>query len=323
MCCTPNCRKFWKQLLLYSWRPKPSIIYSIIVYFIFSIIMIPLGIAILLKSNEIWEFKQRYDNIEECQNIKKCKINFEIKEKIEGPVYVYYNIKGFYQNHRRFVVSIISDQIEGKEDADVEMCDNMTTNSEMGKKISITNKSLNKEDTAIPCGIAAKLFFNDNFTLNKIEGGNTKSILISNKNISWESDVERFKNINLDKQWIDMTNERFINWMRIAPFENFIKTWGVINEDLDKGSYTVDIDSVWDVDLFGGEKILKFSQVNSYGGKNMFLAVCLLVFGALSFLLGIFMFIFYLKKIRKRKKKDDNVISNEEITSLYQNDFAR
>lgn len=321
MCCTKKCKKFWKNLLLWSFRPKPSIIYSIIVYLVFSIVMIPLGIVILQKSNEIWEFKQRYDNIEECENTKKCTLSFEISKKVKSPIYIYYNIKGFYQNHRRFGISIISDQIEGKKNADTENCDNLTTNKEMEKKISFTGKKLAEEETAIPCGIAAKLFFNDNFVLQKKNENGNLEIQIEDEKIAWESDVERFGNVDVDKQWIDMTKERFINWMRIAPFENFIKTWGVINQDLEIGSYSVVVDSVWDVQAFGGQKSVKLSQVNSYGGKNVFLASCLLVFGSVSLVFAIGMFFFYFLKIRKRKKEDD-VRFNEEITSLYQSNVV-
>ncbi len=61
--------------------------------------------------------------------------------------------------------SIIYDQLDGKSDADVEDCSDNTTNAEMGKTISVTGKPLNPNDTAIPCGIASKTIFNDNFEL--------------------------------------------------------------------------------------------------------------------------------------------------------------
>ena len=305
MCCSKKSKKFFKNLLLWSYRPKPSILYSIILYFIFAVVMIPLGFVILFKSNEIWEFKERYDNIEECQEKKTCSIKFSIEEKIKAPIYIYYGIKGFYQNHRRYVESIINDQMEGKENADTENCDNLKTNKEMGKTTAINGETLDENETAIPCGIAAKLFFNDNFKITK----NNVEIFIDDNNIAWDVDRERFKNLDLSKQWIDLENERFINWIKIAPFQNFIKTWGVINEDLDAGIYNVLIDSLWDVELFGGQKNIFLSQVNDFGGRNLFLAWSLLVVGFLSLFFG-FLFLLTLRKNKKLKKNDESIYSS-------------
>jgi len=47
---------------------------------------------------------------------------------MENPVYLYYEIDGFYQNHRRYVRSIDVKQMKGKGISDREVCDPFTTN---------------------------------------------------------------------------------------------------------------------------------------------------------------------------------------------------
>ncbi len=49
------------------------------------------------------------------------------------------------------------------------------------------------------------------------------------------------KSGNGDDQWTDVTNERFMMWMRAPLRSNFYTLWGVIDQDLDQGLYKLDI----------------------------------------------------------------------------------
>ena len=44
---------------------------------------------------------------------KYCKIKFEVKEDVPGPVYFSYQITGFYQNHKTMVQSRNHWQLKG------------------------------------------------------------------------------------------------------------------------------------------------------------------------------------------------------------------
>ena len=44
---------------------------------------------------------------------KNCVVNFTLTENVDGPLYVYYNLKNYYQNHRRYVKSRSALQLEG------------------------------------------------------------------------------------------------------------------------------------------------------------------------------------------------------------------
>lgn len=59
--------------------------------------------------------------------------------------------------------------------------------------MSYTGQILNEDDPATPCGLVAKSFFLDKFTLKKKSG---ETIAIDAKNIAWESDKQyKFKNV--------------------------------------------------------------------------------------------------------------------------------
>lgn len=154
-------------------------------------------------------------------------------------------------------------------------------------------KNLSGDDIANPCGLIAKSFFNDTFAMFTFNGD---PITIDEEDIAWESDVDKkFSRLDDDwqkDQWLDVENgiiylEHFIVWMRVSGLPNFRKLWGKIDQDLDKGTYRVVIDSKYSVSEFDVEKYVVISTVNSLGGKNEFLGIAYIVVGAISLALAI------------------------------------
>ena len=300
----------FKQQKLPGWRPVPTITSTTIIFFGFGAAFIVLGIIILIFSNKIEEVSYRYDEV--CKGKSECQITLKIKNYMEKDIMVYYQLNGFYQNHRRYVKSKSDDQLNGKDITyeamkDSQDCDPVITNKDMEKTISITNKELQEKDVAIPCGLIAKSFFNDNYKkwelLSKFEDNNHEIINVNESNIAWKADKElKYKNVNLDKQWIDMTNEHLIVWMRPAGLPNFRKLWGRINRSLEAGSdIRVTIDNNFDISSFNGEKYLILSTVNAFGGKNSFLGISYIVLGAISIILAIIFIIGYNLHSKKEK----------------------
>ena len=300
----------FKQQKLPGWRPVPTITSTTIIFFGFGAAFIVLGIIILIFSNKIEEVSYRYDEV--CKGKSECQITLKIKNYMEKDIMVYYQLNGFYQNHRRYVKSKSDDQLNGKDITyeamkDSQDCDPVITNKDMEKTISITNKELQEKDVAIPCGLIAKSFFNDNYKkwelLSKFEDDKNEIINVNESNIAWKADKElKYKNVNLDKQWIDMTNEHFIVWMRPAGLPNFRKLWGRINRSLEAGSdIRVTIDNNFDISSFNGEKYLILSTVNAFGGKNSFLGISYIVLGAISIILAIIFIIGYNLHSKKEK----------------------
>ena len=291
----------FKQQKLPGWRPVPTITSTTIIFFCFGAVFIVLGIIILIFSNKIEEISHRYD--EECTGQTTCTIKLKVEKNMEKNIMVYYQLDGFYQNHRRYVKSKSDDQLNGKDISfeamkDSQDCDPVITNKEMGKTESITGATLAENDVAIPCGLIAKSFFNDNFRDWKIidSFGDISTLKVDETNIAWKADKElKYKNVDKARQWIDMTDEHFIVWMRPAGLPNFRKLWGRITDtDLKAGSQiVVTINNNFDVSSFNGKKYLILSTVNAFGGKNSFLGISYIVLGGISIILAVVFVIGY------------------------------
>jgi hypothetical protein len=86
------------------------------------ITFIPAGVTMLNSSNAIYESTLVYDSnapdvdctITEPNAGKSCEISFTLKDDITGPLYVYYELSNFYQNHRRYVSNRDSNQLMGQ-----------------------------------------------------------------------------------------------------------------------------------------------------------------------------------------------------------------
>lgn len=89
---------------------------------------------------------------------------------------------------------------------------------------------------ANPCGIIAYSIFNDTF---QVKYPNASLVSISTNDIAWPSDLKKYQMGDPSKQWINVTDPRFMNWMRIATLSNFRKLWGRVNSGVPAGNYTL------------------------------------------------------------------------------------
>lgn len=144
----PKESDFYQQRLR-SWQPIMTPRWLTVVFTLVGVVFIVLGIAMYWDYKSIVEVKTRYDAI--CANqAVNCAISFSVPSQIPRPVYVYYELTNFYQNHRRYVRSKSDAQLMGKviasaTDGDVADCAPLITNG-----------------TAVlhPCGLIANSFFN-------------------------------------------------------------------------------------------------------------------------------------------------------------------
>lgn len=102
----------------------------------------------------------------------------KVDKAITGPIYIYYQLDNFYQNHRRYVKSRDNSQLAGtyRSVKDLGNCDPIKQVKHLWKnqKISVEERKkpvkngvppvqMDDEQPAIPCGLVAKSFFNDTF----------------------------------------------------------------------------------------------------------------------------------------------------------------
>jgi hypothetical protein len=234
-------------------------------------------------------------------------LNLTIDQSIPGPLYVYYGLDNFYQNHRRFVKSRDDNQLIG---------DAVTASSISG---DCAPYRLSEGEPIAPCGAIANSLFNDTFTINTPSSG---PVSVSRKGIAWDTDHDvKFQNPasfaglakpfswNVSVDELDPSdsnnngyrNEAFIVWMRTAAFPTFRKLYGIISSGLPMGSYSVQVDYNYPVSAFGGQKHFILSTTNWLGGKNPFLGITYIVVGVLSLITGIVLI--YLNRTLKPKTK--------------------
>lgn len=89
------------------------------------------------------------DNVTDVSDKRQCIIQFNVPADLEASVFFYYKLTNFYQNHRRYVKSLDSDQLKGKFVSvnDLDNSDCKPLGSRDGKAI-------------YPCGLIANSLFN-------------------------------------------------------------------------------------------------------------------------------------------------------------------
>lgn len=230
----------FKQQLMRAWQPVPTLTCGIIMFFFFGIVFLGIGIALLAVAGNLMEFTTRYDTIRGCDStltpsefnaistgpLKSCWVRSDvitIDKEMTGPVFIYYEITNFYQNHRKYFKSKSPEQLRGtkldKSTAESE-CDPVILNKHLFTTVSlIDGRALNPEDVAHPCGSMARSMFmgkfagltTDFFSLRKIDSAGaetTDTFKISSKGIAWPQDVEyKYKPAPADVvPWFDVTD---------------------------------------------------------------------------------------------------------------------
>jgi len=244
-------------------------------------------------SNSVIEHTARYDDT--CDGKLNCTATIKIPKTMQAPVYFYYRLENFYQNHRSYVKSRNDNQLRGEK---------VTSYQELQdcEPFKSLDDKRDPEFFYLPCGLIARSMFNDTFVLRTED-----DIVPLRKNgIAWTSDKEKkFKNPPASAVGIriipDFEDEDFIVWMRTAGLPDFKKLYRIIDQDL-QGNYTIDIQNNYDVSSFSGKKYIVISTTSWIGGKNPFLGYAYIIVGIICFVQGI---VFLVKhKVSPRKLGD-------------------
>ncbi|KAF5752725.1 putative ALA-interacting subunit 2 [Tripterygium wilfordii] len=153
-------------------------------FLLLGVICIPIGLVTLQASRNVVEIVDRYDTecipeayksnrmsyIKDSSILKNCSRILKVHKYMKAPIYVYYQLDNFYQNHRRYVKSRSDKQLlYGLKYNDTSSC---------------APEELNNGLPVVPCGLIAWSLFNDTFTF--IHG--RKELKVNRKNIAWKSD---------------------------------------------------------------------------------------------------------------------------------------
>lgn len=239
----------------------------------------------------------------------RCTINFFLPAEMKPGVFLYYKLTNFYQNHRRYMKSIDTQQLLGHKRTAKQLQDG-------------TCKPLGKDPVTglgvYPCGLIANSVFNDTFASPRILSGDqpTGTYNMSEKNIVWPDEYKHYRKTEETADKIvpppfwqgaegtqfgypsgryeegnifdPSTNEHFQVWMRTAAFPTFRKLY-MRNDDnvMSAGRYSIDIEDNYPVEMFGGTKAFVLSTASWIGGRSLVIGLTHISVAALCFLIGI------------------------------------
>jgi hypothetical protein len=120
-------------------KPVLDATWAVFIFSAIAFVMIPIGVVCLVFGMRPIEYAQRYDEVcfqqrgmttrEEAEqwlwanqnppnsvDYRKltCNITIEVTKDMKHPIYVYYELDGVYQNHRRYVKSRSDVQLKGE-----------------------------------------------------------------------------------------------------------------------------------------------------------------------------------------------------------------
>ncbi|KAI8087344.1 CDC50/LEM3 family [Thamnidium elegans] len=252
-------------------------------------------------------------------NIKRCVLEFSVPETMTGPIFMYYRLTNFYQNHRQYIKNFDASQLDGK----IVSAEALNTNC---GPIGITDNN----QVVYPCGLIANSMFNDTASdLSSISSTNTYSF--QRTGIAWPTDKKKYKpttyqtsDIVPPPNWVlrypdgkyteqypppDLpTMERLMVWMHTAALPDFRKIWARNDQDtLNVGRWRVSIDLNFDTGIYDGQKWFVLSTTSPLGGRNPYMGIAYMAIGGISIFIGL---VFTLRHcIKPRKLGDQSYLS--------------
>lgn len=235
-------------------------------------------------------------------NTPVCTLQFSIPNDINPPVYLYYRLTNFYQNHRRYVRSLDTSQLKGSAN------DNSTIDGSSCDPLQL------RDGKAIyPCGLIANSIFNDTINspvFTSEAGGEDPSVYsMTNRSIAWGSDsalyrkteynpndvapppnwARRFPDGYTEDTLPDISEyEEFQVWMRTAGLPTFSKL-ALRNDDdvLRAGTYQISIFDYFPVSEYDGTKSILLSTRTVVGGKNSFMGIAYVAVAGICVVIGV------------------------------------
>jgi hypothetical protein len=185
----------FRQQRLVAWQPIMSPPHVVACLFLVAIAFAPVGIAVLFANKDAIDVEIGYGRGTGrlCSptssdalftwspgpgapgaNVSMgclTQVAFTVTEEMQPPIYMYYKLTNFYQNHRRFAKSRSVGQLIGNDPSDMADCDPLLKPGDItgltGQKFTLRNTTEMTYGSMkySPCGLVAWSMFNDSFAL--------------------------------------------------------------------------------------------------------------------------------------------------------------
>lgn len=189
----------FKRQRMNAWQPIPTPSFMVPLYLSCGVLFWLAGFAMLISKALAQEYRHDYtDSPLNDDNVGSEVISLSVD--MEPPVWVYYELDGFFQNHRRYHKSYsgkqlkLADAYEREEEieADITKCCEQQGAAADGRSI-------------YPCGLVPANVFNDTFVLLEQEPGtaanwNRVDIIDDASAIAWPADLAEGKFKNKDPE---------------------------------------------------------------------------------------------------------------------------
>ena len=279
-------------------------------------LLLALGIPILVASLDINQVVVRYDdagpmaelnNESREQELWKTEgngVNYSmtvnVKEDMDPPIWVVFELVGFYQNYRRYVRSYDANQMHdnGSNIPGADAC------LPFRYATMEPDSNLPEDGAIVPCGQIAHSNFNDTYEI-FLDG---EKLVVDDSNIAWSSDRNHLYgavepiNYNEDPDFrggntssvVLNQNEHWMVWMRPGAKRTVQKLYGKLLSPLPaQSNVTIFVENRYNTYAFGGAKKLILTTNSWVGGKNLFLPIFYLVIASVCYLVVIGFFLAY------------------------------
>eukprot|EP00746_Dinoflagellata_sp_MGD_P121210 gnl/MRDRNA2_/MRDRNA2_56457_c0_seq1.p1 gnl/MRDRNA2_/MRDRNA2_56457_c0~~gnl/MRDRNA2_/MRDRNA2_56457_c0_seq1.p1 ORF type:complete len:597 (-),score=87.71 gnl/MRDRNA2_/MRDRNA2_56457_c0_seq1:19-1686(-) len=271
--------KMWP---VWFYTPVPCGMCSIML----GLVMIALGISFLIMDANLQDIRLEYSS-------KDKLIRFDLENDMAGPVFLYYELSGFYGNYRSFVES--KDDFVFSSTFAKYNCEMSKFKDDVGfvrPDDTAFERLVEKTSTELrPCGMVALTFFMDEYSL-VYESGDNALVTLDESDISWLSDddildskmVTSGPNVLIEEEmsWLTTAHlEHFKVWYRTSASSKFRQLWAKIPDGLRPGRYMMNFtknDAVWD-EQWNVKKAVVLAQLGAFGTKNALLGYLYIAWG--------------------------------------------
>lgn len=191
----PTLWQRFTQQRLRAWQPLLAPHWVVSTYAASGLAFVCLGVSLLLVSQQAAEYARDYTDAAD-RSTGLGSFDIEIAQDMQPPIWVYYQLDGFHQNHRRYVQSRDEKQLSN------------ASQRYAADQLPHCRPWAGGEDGRVhyPCGLVARSVFNDTFALvlrRSGEGAPVRELLTvdsSAQTIAWPADsVGRFRNLDPEK----------------------------------------------------------------------------------------------------------------------------